>query len=62
MLNEILKLGAKVYGTGYSPNQNKNLFYKYNILFGSCIPIGANVSEILKYAMFAAHEIKINAS
>ncbi len=25
------------------------------------MPIGANVSEILKYAMFAAHEIKINA-
>ena len=22
------KLGAKVYGTGFSPNQNKNLFYK----------------------------------
>ena len=24
------------------------------------MPIGANVSEILKYAMFAAHEVKIN--
>jgi CDP-glucose 4,6-dehydratase len=23
----LLELGAKVYGTGYSPNQNKNLFY-----------------------------------
>ena len=24
------------------------------------MPIGANVSEILKYAIFAAHEVKIN--
>ena len=23
----LLELGAKVYGTGFSPNQNKNLFY-----------------------------------
>ena len=27
----LLKLGAKVYGTGYSPNQNKNLFYDLNL-------------------------------
>ena len=25
------KLGAKVYGTGFSPNQNKNLFYKLKL-------------------------------
>ena len=24
----LLHMGAKVYGSGYSPNQNKNLFYK----------------------------------
>ena len=23
----LLKLGAKVYGTGYTPNQNKKLFF-----------------------------------
>ena len=23
----MVELGAKVYGTGYTPNQNKNLFY-----------------------------------
>ena len=27
----LLKLGAKVSGTGYSPNQNKNLFYQLNL-------------------------------
>lgn len=25
------KMGAKVYGVGYNPNQNKNLFYKLNL-------------------------------
>ena len=25
------KLGAKVYGTGFNPNQNKNFFYKLNL-------------------------------
>ena len=28
MCSWLLKLGAKVYGIGYNPNQNKNLFYK----------------------------------
>jgi len=27
----LLQLGAIVYGTGYNPNQNKNLFYKLNL-------------------------------
>ena len=27
----LLRLGAKVYATGYSPNQNKNLFYKLQL-------------------------------
>ena len=27
----LLQIGAKVYGTGYSPNQNKNLFYKLKL-------------------------------
>ena len=27
----LLKLGAKVYGVGYNPNQNKSLFYKLNL-------------------------------
>ena len=27
----LLKLGAKVYGAGSNPNQNKNLFYKLNL-------------------------------
>ena len=27
----LLKLGSKVYGTGYNPNQNKNLFYKLRL-------------------------------
>jgi CDP-glucose 4,6-dehydratase len=27
----LLLMGAKVYGTGYSPNQNKNLFYKLKL-------------------------------
>ena len=27
----LLKLGAKVYGTGYNPNQNKGLFYKLSL-------------------------------
>jgi len=27
----LLKLNAKVYGMGYNPNQNKNLFYKLNL-------------------------------
>jgi len=27
----LLKLGARVYGVGYNPNQNKNLFYKLNL-------------------------------
>ena len=27
----LLKLGSKVYGIGYNPNQNKNLFYKLNL-------------------------------
>ena len=27
----LLKLGSKVYGVGYNPNQNKNLFYKLNL-------------------------------
>ena len=27
----LLMMGAKVYGTGYSPNQNKNLFYKLKL-------------------------------
>ena len=27
----LLKLGAEVYGTGFNPNQNKNLFYKLNL-------------------------------
>ncbi len=27
----LIKLGAKVYGTGYSPNKNKNLFYSLNL-------------------------------
>ena len=27
----LLMMGAKVYGTGYSPNQNKNLFYKLEL-------------------------------
>lgn len=27
----LIKLNAKVYGVGYNPNQNKNLFYKLNL-------------------------------
>ena len=27
----LLKLKAKVYSTGYNPNQNKNLFYKLSL-------------------------------
>ena len=27
----LLQLGAKVIGTGYNPNQNKNLFYLLNL-------------------------------
>ncbi len=27
----LLKLGSKVYGTGYNPNQNKNFFYKLKL-------------------------------
>ena len=27
----LIKLGSKVYGTGFNPNQNKNLFYKLKI-------------------------------
>ena len=27
----LLKLGAKVYASGYNPNQNKNLFYKLKL-------------------------------
>ena len=27
----LLQMGAKVYGTGYSPNQNKNLFYQLKL-------------------------------
>tara|TARA_B100000941_G_scaffold290570_1_gene273617 strand:- start:1462 stop:2523 length:1062 start_codon:yes stop_codon:yes gene_type:complete len=27
----LISLGAKVYGIGYNPNQNKNLFYKLNL-------------------------------
>ena len=27
----LIKLGAKVYGTGFNPNENKNLFYKLNL-------------------------------
>ena len=27
----LLKLGAKVYGVGFNPNQNKNFFYKLNL-------------------------------
>ena len=27
----LLNLGAKVYGTGHNPNQNKNLFYLLNL-------------------------------
>jgi CDP-glucose 4,6-dehydratase len=27
----LLKLGSKVYGIGYNPNQNKNFFYKLNL-------------------------------
>ena len=27
----LLHMGAKVYGSGYSPNQNKNLFYKLKL-------------------------------
>ena len=27
----LLKLGARVYGTGYNPNQNKSLFYKLSL-------------------------------
>ena len=27
----LIKLGAKVYGTGFNPNQNKNLFYKLKL-------------------------------
>ena len=27
----LVYLGAKVYGLGYNPNQNKNLFYKLNL-------------------------------
>ena len=27
----LLQMGAKVYGSGYSPNQNKNLFYKLKL-------------------------------
>jgi len=27
----LLQLGARVYGSGYSPNQNKNLFYKLKL-------------------------------
>ena len=27
----LLKLGAKVYGTGFNPNENKNLFYKLSL-------------------------------
>jgi CDP-glucose 4,6-dehydratase len=27
----LLMMGAKVYGTGYNPNQNKNLFYKLKL-------------------------------
>ena len=27
----LLHMGAKVYGTGYSPNQNKNLFYQLKL-------------------------------
>ena len=27
----LISLGAKVYGLGYNPNQNKNLFYKLNL-------------------------------
>ena len=29
--DEILFLGAKVYGIGYNPNKNKNLFYSLNL-------------------------------
>ena len=31
MCSWLLKLGAKVHGIGYNPNQNKNLFYKLNL-------------------------------
>ena len=27
----LLKMKSKVYGVGYNPNQNKNLFYKLNL-------------------------------
>ncbi len=27
----LLKMGAKVYGVGYNPNKNKNLFYRLNL-------------------------------
>ena len=27
----LVNLGAKVYGIGYNPNQNKNLFYQLNL-------------------------------
>ena len=27
----LLQMGAKVYGTGFNPNQNKNLFYKLKL-------------------------------
>ena len=31
LCNWLLKLNAKVYGTGYSPNKNKKLFYSLNL-------------------------------
>ena len=31
LCNWLKLLGAKVYGIGFNPNQNKNLFYKLNL-------------------------------
>ena len=33
LCNWLKLLGAKVYGIGFNPNQNKNLFYKLNCFF-----------------------------
>ena len=52
----LLKLGAKVYGVGYNPNENKNLFYKLNLES----KIKLSLFDIRDYKKLHSHFKKIN--
>ena len=61
----LLKLNAKIYGIGYNPNQNRNLFYNLKLHKKIKLSIAdvrdyKKISNIFKKIKPSINEIKIN--